>query len=106
VTKKGTFAATFTNLNTEMMKKFAMLATMAALFVACGTTAEETMDNAAEGVDNATEQAGEMIDEAATGMDNAAEATGAAVDSAAAATGAAVDAAATEVKDAVNEAAH
>lgn len=82
------------NKYTEMIKKFAMLATMAALFVACSSSTTETMENNAE---EAANSAQEMMDQAA------AEAEAAAAEAAAAAA-AAVDTAAAAVEGAATEA--
>ena len=112
VAKKGTFAVTFHKPNTEMIRKFAVLATMAAFIVACGGNAEETMDKAANDMENAADKAGDMIDDAANDMKEAGEdmmdKAGEAVDSAAAAgeqmmdeAGEAMDNATEEAKEAM-----
>lgn len=112
VAKKGTFAVTFHKPNTEMIRKFAVLATMAAFIVACGGNAEETMDKAANDMENAADKAGDMVDEAANDMKDAGEdmmdEAGQAVDSAAAAgeqmmdeAGEAMDNATEEAKEAM-----
>ena len=80
-----TFAPTFTKPTTRMIRKFAMLATVAALFVACsGNTAEDAAAKAAATADSAAK----MMDQAAADAKAAAAATTTAVDSTA---GAAAD---------------
>ena len=54
-----------------MTKKFALLATIAALFVACSSSTEETMDNAAQTTTEAVEAA---VDTAAAAVEAATEA--------------------------------
>jgi len=67
-----TFAATFTKPTTRMIRKFAMLATVAALFVACsGNTAEDAAAKAQAAQDSAKM----MMDQAAADAKAAAEAT-------------------------------
>ena len=90
-----TFAATFTKQTTRMIRKFAMLATTAALFVACGSNVEE---NAASTMDAAKDSATEMLNKAQEDAKAAASAVdstaGAVVDSAKQAVSNTVDAAA------------
>lgn len=78
----------------KMIKKFAMLATMAAFFVACSSSTQENMENKADEAANAAQ---ETLDKAAAEAEAAAAAaataTEAAVDTAAAAVETAVDAA-------------
>lgn len=89
-----TFAPTFTKNTQGMFKKFALLATMAAFFVACGSSTQENMENKA---DEAANSAQEMMDKAAAEAEaaaaEAAKAAEAAVDTAAAAAETAIDAA-------------
>jgi hypothetical protein len=77
-----TFAPTFTKPTTRMIRKFAMLATVAALFVACsGNTAEDAAAKAAAAQDSAAK----MMDQAAAAAKAATEAAAATTDSAASA---------------------
>jgi hypothetical protein len=100
--KKHTFAATFTKTNTEMIRKFALLATTAALMVACGGAQEENMEAKAKA---AADSAAKAMEKVAADMKAA---TTAAADSAIAVGDSAVkavNAAADEAKDAIKEAA-
>lgn len=79
---------------TEMIKKFALLATVAALFVACGSSTQENMENAAQETTNAAQEAmDKAAAEAEAAAKEAAAAAEAAVDTAAAAAETAIDAA-------------
>jgi hypothetical protein len=83
---------------TTMIKKFALLATMAALFVACGSSNTEAMEQ------QATEAAAEAESAAAAAAaeaEAAAAAAAAAVESAVDSTAAAAEGALEEVKEAV-----
>jgi gas vesicle protein len=64
-----TFAATFTKPTTRMIRKFAMLATTAAIFAACGSNVEE---NASSTMDAAQDNATEMMDNAQDAVQEAA----------------------------------
>jgi len=78
-----------------MIKKFALLATMAALFVACGSDNTEAMEQQAKEAEAAAQ---ELLDKAAAEAEAAAAAAAVVVDTAAAATEGAVE----EVKDAAH----
>lgn len=82
-----------------MIKKFALVATVAALFVACGSSNQEELQKQA---DEAAAQAQELLDKAAAEAEAAAAAAAAAteatIDSAAAAAEGAVEAIKEEVK--------
>src|SRR5690606_29599041 len=87
----------FHQTTTRMIRKFAMLATTAALFVACGSNVEEnagTMDAAQETTTEAMDQIQEEVQEAADAIDST---SGAAMDS--------VEEAVGEAKEAVEKAA-
>ena len=78
-----TFAPTFTNQSTrKMTKKFALLATMAALFVACSSSTEETMENAAETTTEAVEATTEAVEAAPAAVEAAVDTAAAAVEAA------------------------
>ena len=82
MTDPFTFAPTFTKPTTRMIRKFAMLATVAALFVACsGNTADDAAAKAAAQQDSAAK----MMDQAAADAKAAAATTAATTDSAASA---------------------
>ncbi|HQW06825.1 MAG: hypothetical protein IPH05_10385 [Flavobacteriales bacterium] len=99
----STFAPTFTKKGkTKMIKKFALLATMAALFVACGSSTTENMENSAdEMMDQAAAEAEAAAAEAEAAAAEAAAAAAAAADTAAAAVEGAVDGATEAVENAV-----
>lgn len=95
--EKFTFAPTFTKTRQEMIRKFAVLAVVASLFVACGSgQTPEQMEAAAkataDSIANALEQS----------MKEAEAKAQAAADSAAAAAATMVDSAATKVEEAAH----
>lgn len=86
-----TFVAVFTKTHRTMLKKFAMLATVAALFVACGSSneaemeakaaeveaqAQEIMDKLEADMKAAEAEANATMDEAVEGVEAAAEEAG------------------------------
>jgi glucan phosphoethanolaminetransferase (alkaline phosphatase superfamily) len=83
---------------TNMIKKFALLATVAALFVACGSNNTEAMEQQAT---EAAAQAEAAAAAAAAEAEAAAAAAAAAVETATDSTAAAVEGAVEEVKEAV-----
>lgn len=78
-----TFAPTFTKPNNRMIRKFAMLATVAALFVACsGNTSDDAAAKAQAAQDSATkmmDQAANDAKAAAASASNAGDSTASAV---------------------------
>lgn len=84
VRRKGYFRHHFTkNEHGEMTRKIALLATMAALFVACGGGAEESMDKKAEEMKKEGEAKMEEANKVMqNGMDSASKTMDNAVDSA------------------------
>jgi hypothetical protein len=73
-----TFAATFTKPTTRMIRKFALLATTAALFVACGGNME---DDATAKAQAAQDSAAKMMDQAEADAKAAAASAAATMDS-------------------------
>ncbi|MBX2971613.1 MAG: hypothetical protein KF797_00780 [Flavobacteriales bacterium] len=80
-----------------MIKKFALLATMAAFFVACGSSTQENMENKAEEAGNAGQELLDKVEAETEAIGNEAVATGEAVVDTIVATG-------TEAVDAAKEA--
>lgn len=93
-----TFAALFTKTHTEMIKKFALLATMAALFVACGSGNAEEMQKKA---DEAAAEAQAALDKLAAEAEAAAKAAETAAATAVDSTVKAAEGAVEEVKEEV-----
>lgn len=88
--------------DTEMIRKFALLATMAAFFVACSGGAQENMEKKA---DETMEKAGDMMDKAADDMKEAAGNAMDTVKAMADSAGAAMDNAMDKAKEGVENAA-
>ncbi|GEM_PF-964220 len=98
--KNATFAPTFTKKRTKMTKKFALLATVAALFVACtsGPTEEELKAKAQATEDSIKAAAAQIEADAAAAKAKADSLANAVADTVAAKVEGAVDA----VKEAVH----
>jgi colicin import membrane protein len=96
-----TFAPTFTKPTNRMIRKFAMLATTAAIFASCGSNVEE---NATSTMDAAKDNATEMMDKAAQDAKDAAATMDSTVSATTDSMKQSMDNATDAAKDAVNNA--